>query len=85
MFSDYIRNLASSSKNVTTVIMLPNFRIYMKENSNTIALSKEPYLIDYEGLDCYIEEKLLKNTRLRSYKDTFMVPVLKFKSRVIFI
>jgi hypothetical protein len=85
MFSDYIRNLASSMKNVTSVIMLPNFRIYMKENSNTIALSQEPYLIDFEGWDCYIEEKLLKNTRLKSYKDMFMVPVLKFKSKILFI
>jgi hypothetical protein len=57
----------------------------MKENSNTIVLSQEPYLINYEGWDCYIEDKLLKNTKLKSFKDRFMVPVLKFKSRVIFI
>jgi hypothetical protein len=85
MFSDYIKNLSNTRKNITNVIKIPNFRIYLNKNKNTIALSQEPYLLDYEGCDCFIEEKILENTTLRNYKDTFMVSVLKFKSRIIFI
>jgi hypothetical protein len=84
-FSDYIKNLSSTRKNITGVIQMPNFRIYLNKNKNTIALSQEPDLLDYDGWDCFIEENLLKNTKLKSIKDTFMAPVLKIKSRIIFI
>jgi hypothetical protein len=55
----------------------------MKEGSNTIALSQGPYLRDYEGFNCFIEEKVLKRTSLSYLKDEYMVPILKFKDRII--
>jgi hypothetical protein len=36
----------------------------MKEESNTIAVSQENYLKEFEGMNCFIEEKLLRATRL---------------------
>jgi hypothetical protein len=85
MFSDYIRNLSKTRDGVSNVVALSNFRIYTKEVSNTIALSQEPYLKEYERFDCYIEEKLLKLTKLSYLKDTYMVPALNFKNRIIYI
>jgi hypothetical protein len=38
-----------------------------------------------EGMNCFIEEKLLRATRLGYLKDTYMVPILKFKNRIIYV
>jgi hypothetical protein len=85
MFSDYIRNLSRTRNSLSNVAVVSNFRIYKKEVSNTIALSQGPCLKEYEGFDCYIEEKLLKLTKLSYLKDTYMVPLIKFKNRIIYI
>jgi hypothetical protein len=57
----------------------------MKTESNTIAVSQENYLKEFEGINCFIEEKLLRTTKLGYLKDTYMVPILKFKNRIIYV
>jgi hypothetical protein len=59
-FSHHIRNLSNTRSGLISVITLSNFKAYMKEGSNTIALIQGPYLRDYEGFNCFIEEKVLK-------------------------
>jgi hypothetical protein len=54
--NDHIRNLAKTRSGLVSVIQLVNFKIHMKEESNTIAVSQENYLKDFEGVNCFIEE-----------------------------
>jgi hypothetical protein len=84
-FSDHIRNLSKTRNGISNVIALSNFKIYMKEGCNTIVLSQEPYLSNFEGFNCFIEKKLLRMTKLSYLKDTHMVPILKFKNRIIYV
>jgi hypothetical protein len=51
IFSDYIKNLSNARKIITSVIKISDFRIYLKKKNNTISLSQELYLLDYEGWD----------------------------------
>jgi hypothetical protein len=83
--SDHIRNLSKTRSGLVSVIHLVNFQVYMKAESNTIAVSQENYLKEFEGISCFIEEKLLRTTRLGYLKDTYMVPILKFKNRIIYV
>jgi hypothetical protein len=85
VLGDHIRNLSKSRSGLISVIQLDNFQEYMREESNTIAVSQENYLREYEGMNCFIEEKLLRATKLSYLKDTYMVPILKFKNRIIYV
>jgi hypothetical protein len=82
---DHIRNLSKSRKEIVSVVQIPNFKIYLKEESNTIAISQENHLKDYEGVAGFIEEKLLRATKLSYLMDTLMVPILKFKNRIVYV
>jgi hypothetical protein len=83
--NDHIRNLAKARSELVSVIQLVNFKIHMKGESNTIAVSQENYLKDFEGVNCFIEEKLLRATKLGYLMDVHMVPMLKFRNRIIYI
>jgi hypothetical protein len=83
--NDHIRNLSRSRNEIVSVIQMPNFKIYMKEESNTIAVSQENHLKEFEGVNCFIEEKLLRATKLGYLMDVHMVPMLKFRNRIIYV
>jgi hypothetical protein len=57
----------------------------LKKNNNTIGLSQEPYLLDYEGWDSYIEEKLLKNMKMKSRKDKLSVEVKAYNGPILLV
>jgi hypothetical protein len=48
MLSDHIRNLAGTRRGLVSAIQISNFQVHLKEGSNTIAISQETHLKEFE-------------------------------------